>query len=360
MLYSDIFDGKKVIVTGHTGFKGSWLTCWLKQAGANVLGISLDPPSTPSHFVEADIGNGIEDLRLDLRAASPVADIILSFKPDFVFHLAAQSIVKTAYEDPASTWSVNLFSTINLLEALRLLNKDCAVVIITSDKCYENVEWLWGYRENDRLGGFDPYSSSKAAVELAVASYVKSFFNLPKNHIRIATARAGNVIGGGDWAEGRIVVDIVKCWSRGDFITIKSPFATRPWQHVLEPVNAYLKLASLLKSNHELHGEAFNFGPASAQDSSVLDLVNGFKQHLPGLKYQIEDKKNKKYHEASLLKLNCDKAHCLLQWSPVLSLEETVQFTASWYRSFYEASASASEMTHHQIYDFIEKENLKQ
>jgi len=283
----EVFKNKGVVVTGHTGFKGSWLTAWLKHIGAKVVGIALDPPTCPSHFSAAGLDNGVLDLRVDIRHAVEVERIILDAQPDFVFHLAAQPLVRRSYDDPLETWQTNVLGTLHVLEALRKLDKPCASVIITSDKCYDNVEWVWGYRETDAMGGPDPYSASKGAAELAVRSHIKSFFPKATSKVRIATARAGNVIGGGDWAENRIVPDCVRAWSRGEGVELRNPASTRPWQHVLEPLSGYLSLAAALAVREELHGEPFNFGPPAQQNHSVLELVQEMSKHWDQVRWDI-------------------------------------------------------------------------
>ena len=249
-----IFKNSRVIVTGHTGFKGSWLTAWLKQLGANVMGISLDPPTYPSHFKVSKINLGIKDVRLDIRDRTKLEKKVTTFKPNFVFHLAAQSLVGLSYKNPTTTWQTNVFGTLNILESIRKLKNVCNVVIITSDKCYFNREIHYGYKETDALGGKDPYSGSKASAELLVKSYTSSFFLGNKPKIRIATARAGNVIGGGDWANNRIIPDCVRSWSKNKKAELRNPNATRPWQHVLEAAGGYLYLAINLSFIKQLHG----------------------------------------------------------------------------------------------------------
>ena len=255
-----IFRGSKVLVTGHTGFKGSWMSLWLNQLGAEVHGISIDLASEPSHFTVANIASWINDHRIDIRDAQSLKALVEKIQPDFVFHLAAQALVRPAYTNPTDTWQINTMGTINLLESLRSLKNPCAAVLITSDKCYDNVEWAWGYRETDILGGPDPYSASKGAAELAIRSYVRSFF--PSDGlVQIGVGRAGNVIGGGDWAADRIVPDCMRAWSRSETVQIRNPMATRPWQHVLEPLSGYLNLAVALKDNEKLHGELLQLWP---------------------------------------------------------------------------------------------------
>ena len=343
----NVYQNKNVVVTGHTGFKGSWLVGWLKQMGASVTGIALDPPSNPNHFEASKLTKGIQDYRFDIRDSSAVEKTILDTKPDFLFHLAAQPIVGTSYSNPIETWSTNLMGTINILEALRKINHDCSAVIITSDKCYDNVEWEWGYRENDRLGGPDPYSASKGAAEIAIRSYVRSFFSGSDNRVRVTSARAGNVIGGGDWADQRIIPDSVKCWSKNQTVELRNPHSTRPWQHVLEPLGGYLVLGAELSQNIALHGEAFNFGPLVQQNYSVLDLVKQMSLSWPKVRW-VEC-------EPQSSTLNCDKALHFLNWHALLNFEETVALTADWYRAFYERPDEISSITENQISEYSKK-----
>jgi CDP-glucose 4,6-dehydratase len=353
------FKNKKVLVTGHTGFKGAWLIAWLTQLGADVCGIALDPISNPSHFDVGNMSNLIKDLRIDIRDQRALEEAILEYKPDYVFHLAAQSLVRKSYNNPLETWSINVMGTLNVLEALRKYNQPCATVIITSDKCYDNVEWIWGYRENDILGGPDPYSASKGAAEIAIKSHIKSFFPKFNSNIRIASARAGNVIGGGDWAEDRIIPDCVSAWSRNQSVDLRNPRATRPWQHVLEPLSGYLVLALHLSTNQNLHGEPFNFGPLSNQNHSVLELVKKMSQYWNLVKWNdISDQFNGPY-ESGLLKLNCDKALAMLNWTAVLGFEETVQFTAEWYKAFYNNPKEIFQKTAKQIARYQEAAKSK-
>jgi len=343
------FNGKKVLVTGHTGFKGSWLTVWLKLLGADLVGISLDPYTVPSHYYVANLTDGITDLRIDIRNQIDLEELVLKCQPDFVFHLAAQSLVRRSYENPIETWNTNVLGTLNLLESLRKLDKSCATVIITSDKCYNNVEWVWGYRETDALGGTDPYSASKGAAELVVQSHIKSFFPSDISRIRIASARAGNVIGGGDWASDRIIPDCVRAWSQRKKVELRNPYATRPWQHVLEPLSGYLRLAKALITDTYIHGEAFNFGPHSIQNHSVLDLVTEFGLHWDQVKWEdFSDSKGDR-QESGFLKLNCDKAFHYLDWHTVMGFEDTVQMTAEWYRFYYTGSLQIREIAEQQI-----------
>ena len=330
-----IFSGTKVLITGHTGFKGTWLSLWLTQLGANVTGIAIDVPTKPSHFDAAALTNRLSDHRLDIRDGETLKNFVKELSPDFVFHLAAQPLVRRSYNEPVDTWQTNTMGTINLLEALRELNNPCTAVLITSDKCYDNVEWIWGYRETDALGGPDPYSASKGAAELAIRSYVRSFFPAEGN-VRIAVGRAGNVIGGGDWAEDRIVADCMSACSVGESVSLRNPLATRPWQHVLEPLSGYLALASSLYEDVTLHGEPFNFGPPSDQNQSVGDLVVQMSKHWDQVRWTDESELYGGPYESGLLKLNCDKALHYLKWQASWNFEETVRETVLWYKNYYE------------------------
>ena len=343
------FKGRSVLITGHTGFKGAWLTAWLKQLGANVVGIALDPPSVPSHFDVANMADAMTDLRIDIRNQAALVDAIVAAQPDFVFHLAAQALVRRSYDEPLETWQTNVLGTLHVLEALRKLDKPCAAVIITSDKCYDNVEWVWGYRETDAMGGPDPYSASKGAAELAIRSHIKSYFPKATSKVRIASARAGNVIGGGDWAADRIVPDCVKAWSTNNTVELRNPHSTRPWQHVLEPLSGYLSLAVALSQRPEMHGEPFNFGPPAQQNHSVLELVQQMALHWDQVRWQDVSKSMAGPYESGLLKLNCDKALHYLQWRAVMGFEDTVRMTAEWYRSYYQQPTEIASTTQSQI-----------
>ena len=347
------FHNKKVLITGHTGFKGSWLCAWLSDLGADVVGISLDPITEPSHFSVANLSYGIRDLRIDIRDNESLKKAFTEAQPDFVFHLAAQALVRGSYDDPIETWQTNVIGTLNVLEALRAINKPCAAVIITSDKCYDNVEWVWGYRESDPMGGSDPYSASKGAAELAIKSHIKSYFPKETSKIRIASARAGNVIGGGDWSADRIVPDCVKAWSRGGVVDLRNPYSTRPWQHVLEPLSGYLNLAVGLTGRDELHGEAFNFGPQAQQNHSVLELVQQMALNWDQVRWQDVSSSIKGPYESGLLKLNCDKALHYLGWHAVMGFEDTVRMTAEWYRAYYQKTGQIALITNSQISTYI-------
>jgi CDP-glucose 4,6-dehydratase len=345
--------GKTVLITGHTGFKGSWLSAWMVSFGARVVGLSNHVPTKPSNFEVSKIGNIVEDHRADIRDSVAVKEVVKSCQPDFVFHLAAQALVRTSYENPLDTISTNALGTAHILDALRILNKPVVAVMITSDKAYDNLEWVWGYRETDRLGGKDPYSASKGMAELVIRSYVESFFNQPDSNVRLGIARAGNVIGGGDWAVDRIVPDCVSAWSFGETVDIRSPGATRPWQHVLEPLSGYLTLGARLSENAKLHGESFNFGPPAHQDHQVGELINEMEKHWDSVRWNDVSQAREHLHEASLLKLNCDKALFLLKWQPTMSFKETVKMTVEWYKTFYQnESSSIYDFTLNQIKDF--------
>lgn len=349
-----IFKSAKVLVTGHTGFKGSWLSLWLAQMGAEVHGLSFSVPSEPSHFSAAYLASEINDYRIDIRDGASLSDLVKKIKPDFVFHLAAQALVRPAYLDPTNTWQINAMGTINVLEALRLLKEPCVAVLITSDKCYENAEWVWGYRETDALGGADPYSASKGAAELAIRSYVRSFFPVD-GAVRIAVGRAGNVIGGGDWAEDRIVPDCMRAWSQRETVQLRNPLATRPWQHVLEPLSGYLNLAMALRKDVSPHGEPFNFGPPAQQNHSVGELVAAMSTHWDQVRWEDVSAQYGGPYESGLLKLNCDKALHNLGWQAVWDFEDTVRETALWYKHFYEnQSESIAEFSRRQVANYVE------
>tara|TARA_B100002019_G_C21260431_1_gene596394 strand:+ start:642 stop:1736 length:1095 start_codon:yes stop_codon:yes gene_type:complete len=348
----DIFNNKKVLVTGHTGFKGAWLSKWLDLLGAKVIGVSKDVPTSPSHFENLQFKNRISDYRVNINDQIAIEEIVLSEKPDFVFHLAAQSLVKASYDNPIQTWNTNTIGTINVLESLRKLNHKCIAILITSDKCYDNVEWVWGYKESDKLGGPDPYSASKGAAEIAISSYCRSFF--PKDgNIKIASGRAGNVIGGGDWAEDRIVPDCIKAWACNKMVPIRNPLSTRPWQHVLEPLSGYINLALELSSNNALSWESFNFGPDSSLTRNVGELVEVMSSFWPDAKWENLSREDKKLYESKLLKLNCDKALFYLNWSPVWDFSQTVSKTMTWYKNYYENPLEITSLTTKQIKSYM-------
>lgn len=351
IMFGNIYKNKKVLITGNTGFKGSWLTIWLLKLGARVYGISKDIPTEPSMFKELGLINNITHYNQDLRDLVSLDQIINETKPDFLFHLAAQSLVSVSYSDPIETISTNVLGTTNVLEALRKSNHNCAGVIITSDKCYDNVEWVWGYKETDNLGGKDIYSGSKGATELIFKSYYNSFFNKDESNVKIVTTRAGNVIGGGDWAQDRIVPDCMRAWSKNETVEIRSPNATRPWQHVLEPLSGYLTLGQQLYKGHDLNGESFNFGPLSKYSHTVEDLLRDMSKYwnIQDLSKAYKITANIKFHEAGLLKLNCNKALFHLKWLPTLIYEDLIDFIGSWYFNFYKGQENMLDFTLIQI-----------
>ena len=354
------YNNKTVLITGHTGFKGSWLCAWLNYLGANVVGISHDTVSTPSNYSTSKISSIINDQRLDIRDADAIKVLVEEVQPDFVFHLAAQALVRPSYKNPLETMSTNAIGSANVLDALRGLDKKVAVVMITSDKAYDNVEWVWGYRETDRLGGKDPYSASKGMAELVIRSYVDSFFNDPDSNIRVGIARAGNVIGGGDWAIDRIVPDCMEAWANGIIVDIRSPNSTRPWQHVLEPLSGYLCLAENLYLDRQYHGEAYNFGPSADQNYPVSKLINEMSKYWNQIKWNDVSNNKDHIHEAGLLKLNCDKALFDLQWHSALQFEETVKMTVEWYKSYYQnQEQSMYDFTIAQIESYTKAAKLK-
>jgi CDP-glucose 4,6-dehydratase len=350
MGFETVFRDATVLVSGNTGFKGVWLSAWLLQMGAKVVGLSVDIPSEPAHFSAASLDQRVDQVWGDVRDLGVCVEAIQTHKPSHVFHMAAQPLVRRSYADPHETFATNMVGTLNMLEAMRLSGHSCSAVFITSDKCYDNVEQLWGYREIDRLGGKDPYSGSKGAAELVIRSYAASYFG-PGSPVKVAVGRAGNVIGGGDWAEDRIVPDAVRAWSVGQALQIRNPRATRPWQHVLEPLAGYLTLAAKLSQDEGLRGEAFNFGPPSDQNYSVEELLAAMSQHWPGATWKDVSTTDAVY-EAGLLKLCCDKALHRLGWKPLLSFSENVGMTAKWYRDFYGGNLNIWETTKAQIAEY--------
>lgn len=354
-IFLNVFKGKRVLVTGHTGFKGAWLTQWLLNLGAEVAGYSLYIPSNPSLFEILNLKNQLKaDFRQDILDLPSLKNSIQEFEPEFVFHLAAQPIVSQSFINPKETFMTNSIGMLNILEVLRNIESVKSVVLITSDKCYENLEWEYGYKETDRLGGKDPYSASKACAEIIFSSYMRSF--LSANNCYYATTRAGNVIGGGDWAKDRIVPDCMVSWSSQKEVSIRNPNSTRPWQHVLEPLSGYLWLAAnLYLKKEKLNGEAFNFGPISEQHYSVSTLLEHLKEGWSF--HNVKLNENSLIHsnkEAGLLKLSCDKALARLAWSPTLTFKETADFTTKWYQVFYSKSEDIIDSTNKQIREYCE------
>lgn len=344
------YRGRRVMVTGHTGFKGSWLAFLLREVGAEVLGYALPPAYSESHFEKLGLAQSIRHVEGDVRDAGKLAAVMVEFQPEFVFHLAAQALVRASYADPKATFDVNVGGSVNLLEAVRACASVRSLVYITSDKAYENVEWLWGYRENDRLGGHDPYSASKAAAEIVFSSYARSFFT-QRPELGAATTRAGNVIGGGDWAVDRIVPDCVRALKAGQPIVLRNPGATRPWQHVLEPLSGYLLLGARLYSAPTDFGGAWNFGPAAGDVRTVRDVAERIVKQFGKGCIEVE-KTAGAQHEARLLQLNCDKALQLLGWRPNWDFATTVDATAYWYREVL-AGSDAAVVTRRQLGEYF-------
>jgi CDP-glucose 4,6-dehydratase len=340
MINRQFWAGRRVLLTGHTGFKGSWLSLWLTQLGAQVHGVALAPDTSPALFDQLELASRLADHHLlDIGQASGLAAIAAACQPEVVFHLAAQTLVRRSYSDPLGTWAANVHGSLHLLESLKPLHQACAVVMVTTDKVYANREWDFGYREDDRLGGHDPYSASKAAAELAIASWRSSFCGSGAHqtpHLAIATARAGNVIGGGDWAEDRIVPDAMCSLAAGEAIPVRRPDATRPWQHVLEPLGGYLLLAEKL-ARSQAYATAFNFGPALEANRSVRELVEAALTHWPGSWRDLSDPSA--LHEAGRLHLQIDKAHHQLGWAPRWDFATTVERTVAWYQAVHEGAS---------------------
>ena len=352
MSFANNFKNKVVLVTGNTGFKGSWLSLWLNLMGAKVIGVSKDIPTIPSHY---KLNNKfyMKNEKFDLSNKKLITKIIKNSKPDYIFHLAAQAIVLESYSDPYATYQSNTVGTLNILESLKESNHKCTAILITSDKCYENINKKVNYKENDRLGGLDPYSSSKASAELIIRSYYESYFKTKSSNVRICSARAGNVMGGGDWAKHRIVPDCMKSWSEGKKVIIRNATSTRPWQHVLEPISGYLTLAKSLSKDQNLNGESFNFGPNSNSSHTVKELVDNLSLYYPGSESRVISDKNKRY-EANLLSLNCLKAKKLLNWSSRINFKNTAKMTSQWYETYYNSSPkNAYKLSIEQIEQYI-------
>lgn len=340
-LFSGIFKKKRVLITGDTGFKGSWLSIWLKELGAQVYGYAHPPKTQRDNFVRAELGNKIVHKDGDVVDFDSMFAFAQEVNPEIVFHLAAQPLVIYSYENPRETYQTNLMGTVNILEAVRSLPSVKVVINVTSDKCYENKDWVWGYRENDAMGGKDPYSSSKGCSELITAAYIHSYFQGEMNKTLVASARAGNVIGGGDWAEDRIVPDFFRACVKGEPMIIRNPEHTRPWQHVLEPLSGYLQLAAVLYKEGINYSGGWNFGPSDSNHYSVKDLVQQLMHHYGQGNFCIPDVEKKRY-EAHLLKLDVSKASKMLGWKPTLNFDQTVLFSVNGYRA---------ELTNHNIYD---------
>ncbi len=346
LMFGGIYKNKKVLITGHTGFKGSWLSLWLKSMGAIVYGVSLPPDGFPCHWdlLKLEVHSEYADITKEasLRAA------LLQIKPDIIFHLAAQSLVRRSYREPIATWETNVLGTANLLNICRDIDDLLAIVVVTTDKCYQNQEWFWGYRESDPIGGHDPYSASKAGAELVTESFRRSFFNTP-NSALLASARGGNVIGGGDWSEDRLIPDLVKSIIDGKTVKIRSPNSTRPWQHILDCLSGYLQLGQFLLEGHRSFAEAWNFGPDRNSNRQVIDILKIFKESIDKLYWVYENEPQP--HESRLLYLDSSKARERLDWKPVMSFSETIQFTAEWYREWIYSKKLISE---HQLEMYLD------
>lgn len=344
------FAGKRVFITGHTGFKGTWLAFLLKELGADVMGFALPPEPGPSHFELLGLQARINHVVGDIRDAAALRNALHSFQPEYVLHMAAQALVKKSYDDPVVTFGSNIMGSVHLLDAVRQCDSVRSLVYITSDKCYENVEWVWGYRENDRLGGHDPYSASKASAEIVFSAYARSYF-AARPKLGAATARAGNVIGGGDWATDRIVPDCIRAIETNNPIQLRNPKATRPWQHVLEPLSGYLLLAAYLRDQPETYAGSWNFGPPTDDVRTVEDVANAILQHLGRGRIEIAELQQQ-HHEAKLLQLNCDKAHQLLGWRPRWHVDRTLAATALWYKTVMEGG-DVESVTRAQIQEYF-------
>ena len=329
--FEKYFKNKKVIVTGHTGFKGTWLTLWLNSLGANIVGISKDIHGTPSHYSDLKINKKVKSYYFDIKDIKKLKKVFSKFKPDLVFHLAGQSMVKKSYNEPYATFLTNSLGSLNVLESLRVINKKCNLIMITSDKVYKNLEVERGYNENDELGGKDPYSASKTAAEVII----KAYSDIMKNsRIKIAVARAGNVIGGGDWNKNRLIPDCVKAWGNKKKVFIRNPNSTRPWQNVLDVVRGYMILAIKLEKLKSINGETFNFGPNKQENFSVIQIIKYSKVYWKNIKWKIKlDKKG--VHEFKLLKLNSNKSQKVLGWKCKMSLQESLKHTIDWYKNYY-------------------------
>ncbi len=343
-LFNNIYRGKKVLITGHTGFKGSWLSLWLSKLGAQVIGYSINKPTNPNHFQLLNLN--LRSITADILDKKKLAETLRKYKPDIVFHLAAQALVKKSYLDPVETLETNIIGTANVLESCRKIKTVKAIVTITSDKCYQNKEQIWGYRETDPMGGYDPYSASKGCADLVAGSYRESFFN-PKNYSKthktlIATARAGNVIGGGDWAKDRLIPDIMKATSKKERVIIRSPNATRPWQHVLEPLSGYLQLGWRLLEGQKEFADNWNFGPSEESTLTVQEAIELTKNYWDEINFKVEENPHN-VHEANLLKLDSTKAHLKLRWKNVWNSHKTFEKTTNWYKNYYKSGVVLSE-----------------
>ncbi len=346
----ETYRDKKIFITGHTGFKGSWLTALLLELGSNVRGYAL-APETPSHFDMLNLASKIDHIEADVRDLNYLNESLHSFQPEIVFHLAAQPLVKKSYEDPVDTFSTNIMGGVNLLETVKNCPSVRSLVYITSDKCYENVEWEWGYREIDAIGGKDPYSASKGAAEVIFSSYLRSYFNANQK-LGAASARAGNVIGGGDWAADRIVPDCIRAIKENRPISIRNPKATRPWQHVLEPLSGYLQLGALLYKDPKTYSGSWNFGPNTTEVRNVFEVAMAIVQNYGKGEIIVEEDPNTKHKEANLLQLCCDKAHQKMAWFPRWNVDKTLRMTSEWYK-LVNNGENTEEVTRKQLKDYF-------
>lgn len=359
-IFDGVFKGKNVLITGHTGFKGSWLCLWLKELGANVVGYALQPPTKPSLFKILDLENEINSVISDIRDFEKLKDIFQKYKPFFIFHLAAQSILRESYDIPKYTYETNVMGTLNVFEAVRNTDSVRVVVNVTSDKCYDNKEWVWGYRETDAMGGFDPYSSSKGCAELLTNAYRHSYFKNQisgeNKQVSLATVRAGNVIGGGDWAKDRLIPDCIRALLKGKTIKIRNPQSIRPWQYVLEPLRGYLSLAVKMFKYGNRYAEAWNFGPADGDSITVKEMVEKILDFWgDGNWKDISKKISDPLHEAKYLRLDCSKARRILDWRPMIDIDKAINFTVDWYRAYYDKSEDINEYTKNQINKYLEE-----
>ena len=356
-IFNGVFKGKNVMVTGHTGFKGSWLSLWLKELGANVSGYALEPPTSPALFNVLNLESEINSVIGDVRDLNNLTNTFQKYKPQFVFHLAAQSILGESYEIPKYTYETNVIGTLNVFEAVRNTDSVRVVINVTSDKCYENKEWIWGYRESDSMGGFDPYSSSKGCAELLTNAYRNSYFNNQRfgdnKHVSLASVRAGNVIGGGDWAMNRLIPDCIKALSGGKEIKIRNPEAIRPWQYVLDPLRGYLSLAEKMFNNGNKYTEAWNFGPSKENSINVRKMVEKILKFWGGGKWkEISKNTSDIFHEDEYLRLDSSKAWKILRWKPLLNIADALEVTVIWYKSYYSKSNDMKEYTKKQIMEY--------
>jgi len=359
-MFNNYFKGKKVLITGHTGFKGSWLAIWLEKLGANVIGFSMDPYSDKDNFVVTGLSHRITDVRGNILDMDRLWSVFQTHSPEIVFHLAAQPLVRLSFDIPRQTFEENVMGTVNILECVRRMESVKSCICITSDKCYDNKEWVWGYRENDPMGGYDPYSASKGCSEIVIGSYINSFFN-PNDYEKhgkvVASVRAGNVIGGGDWSKDRIIPDIIRAIEDNVPIEVRSPQSIRPWQHVLEPLSGYMWLCSQLHIEPNKYSGGWNFGPDNESIITVESVVNKMHENMGrGVMKDVSDPNQ--LHEAKLLNLDCSKANFLLGWKPALNINECMQLTAEWYMRYRDVDGY--KLSSDQIEDYTKHATRKE